>query len=68
MNLKINLYNVISHPIFCYFVEQTYTFTVRTINDAVENTSEPSQLLTCTTKAGGIFKIFSAVNIAFNLM
>lgn len=54
-NLKINLYNVISHPIFCYFVEQMYTFTVHTINDAVDNTSEPSQPLTCTTKDGGIF-------------
>lgn len=67
-NFEINLNNVISHPIFCYFVEQTYNFTVRTINDAVENTSEPSQPLTCTTKAGGMLKIFCAVNIAYNLM
>lgn len=45
-----------------------YTFTVRTINDAVDNISEPSQPLTCKTKAGGIFKIFCEVNKAYKLI
>nr|XP_034308545.1 phosphatidylinositol phosphatase PTPRQ-like [Crassostrea gigas] len=39
--------------------EQMYTFTVRSINDAVDNTSEPSQSLMCKTNVGG--NIFSSV-------
>lgn len=30
-----------------------YNFTVRTVNDAIDSTSEPSQPKTCKTKAGG---------------
>lgn len=67
-NFEINLNNVISHPIFCYFVEQMYTFTVRTINDALDSTSEPSQQLICTTKAGGGTKLFYKVNLVYHLI
>lgn len=38
---------------FFYFVEQIYNFTVRTVNDANDSTSEPSQPKLCKTKAGG---------------
>lgn len=38
---------------FFYFVEQMYNFTVRTVNDANDSTSEPSQPIICKTKAGG---------------
>lgn len=45
------------------FVEQMYNFTVRTINDAAINyTSEPSEQINCTTKAGGMIKLFFTVN------
>lgn len=67
-NFEIDLNNVISQPIFCYFVEQMYTFTVRTINDALDNTSEPSQQLICTTKAGGGIKLFYTVNLVYHLI
>lgn len=30
-----------------------YNFTVRTVNDANDSTSEPSQPIICKTKAGG---------------
>lgn len=36
-----------------FFVEQMYNFTVRTVNDANDSTSEPSQPIICKTKAGG---------------
>lgn len=62
--LKHNdLYNFISQPILCYVVEQMYTFTVRTMNDAVDSTSETSQLLTCTTKAGGKTLLYSEYSL-----
>lgn len=38
---------------FFDFVEQMYNFTVRTVNDANDSTSEPSQPIICKTKAGG---------------
>lgn len=51
--LDLNLNNDISWLIFFYFVEQIYNFTVRTVNDANDSTSEPSQPIICKTKAGG---------------
>lgn len=53
LKLVLDLNNDISWLIFFDFVEQMYNFTVRTVNDANDSTSEPSQPIACKTKAGG---------------